>query len=69
MLGVLPCMSIRELMILKAALEGDIQRQEKSPNVHNKEFQKWLLDTKKLLKKVSTKLFEEQAKRFSKEND
>lgn len=62
-------MSIRELMILKAALEGDIQRQEQSPNAQNKEFQKWLRDTKKLLKKVSAKLFEEQAKRFSKEVD
>ncbi|USK56554.1 hypothetical protein LIS82_08820 [Cytobacillus solani] len=59
-------MSIRELMILKAALKGDIQRQEKSPNAHHKEWQNYLRDTRKLLKKVSAKLMEEQAKKFAK---
>ncbi|USK57805.1 hypothetical protein LIS82_26650 (plasmid) [Cytobacillus solani] len=59
-------MSIRELMILKAALEGDIQRQEKSPNAHHKEWKNWLRDTRKLLKKVSMKLLEEQSKKFAK---
>ncbi|MBN6887301.1 hypothetical protein ACUXCC_004573 [Cytobacillus horneckiae] len=62
-------MTIRELSILKAALEGDIQRQEKSPNAHRKDFKKWLDDSKKLLRKVTLKLSEEEAKRFLKKTE
>ena len=60
-------MTVRELQILKAALEGDIIRQRQSPNAHRKDFKKWLADSEKLLKKVSLKLFEEEAKRFAKD--
>ncbi|MFS0595074.1 hypothetical protein AB1L05_26285 [Cytobacillus horneckiae] len=62
-------MTIRELSILKAALEGDIQRQGKSPNAHRKGFKMWLDDSKKLLRKVTLKLSEEEAKRFLKKTE
>jgi hypothetical protein len=61
-------MNIRELEIMKSALEGDIIRQKNSPNAEQKEFKKWLIDTEKLLKKVNLKRYEEEAKRFQKED-
>jgi hypothetical protein len=54
--------TIRELEIIKAALEGDIIRQKESDKRDNPAFKKWLKDSEKLLKKVSIKLFTEKAK-------
>lgn len=57
-------MTIRELEIIKAALEGDIIRQTESENRDQFEFRLWLEDSEKLLKKVSLKLFEAKSKGF-----
>jgi hypothetical protein len=60
----------RELGIIKAALEGDIIRQKKSPYADKPEFKEWLHDSEKVLKKVSRALLEERAKQsFLKEPD
>lgn len=55
-------MTIRELEIMKAALEGDVIYQRDSINKDKPQFKEWLEDTEKLLKKVSRKLFDEKAK-------
>jgi hypothetical protein len=51
-------MNIRELEIIKAALEGDIIRQKQSDNADHPAFKQWLEDSEKLLKKVSRQMFE-----------
>ena len=55
-------MTIKELEIIKAALEGDIIRQRKSENAQHPAWKNWLEDSEKLLRKVSKKLFEMKAK-------
>jgi hypothetical protein len=55
-------MTIRELEILKAALEGDIIQQKKSEKINHPAWKHWLEDSEKLLKKVSRKLFDMRAK-------
>lgn len=60
-------MDIRELEILKSALEGDIGYQRNSPKKDEPAFKAWLEDSEKLLKKVSKKLFDEKAKRTIRE--
>ncbi|PLR72240.1 hypothetical protein [Bacillus sp. UMB0728] len=55
-------MTIRELEILKAALEGDIIRQKKSEKADHPEWKQWLQDSEKVLKKVNIKLAEEMTK-------
>jgi hypothetical protein len=55
-------MTIHELEIIKAALEGDIIQQKNNPNVDHPAFKEWLKDTEELLKKVSRKLYEMKAK-------
>lgn len=55
-------MTIKELEIIKAALEGDIVRQRKSENAEHPAWKSWLEDSEKLLKKISKKLFEMKAK-------
>jgi 2-keto-3-deoxy-galactonokinase len=55
-------MTIKELEIIKAALEGDIIQQKESDKAEHPAFKEWLKDTEKLLKKVSRKLFEMKAK-------
>jgi len=56
-------MTIRELEIIKAALEGDVIAQRKSDKLEHPAFQDWLNDSEKLLKKVSRKLFEQKARK------
>lgn len=56
-------MTIRELEIMKAALEGDIIRQKECEKVNHPAFKAWLEETEKLLKKVTNKLSVEKAKR------
>jgi tRNA nucleotidyltransferase/poly(A) polymerase len=51
-------MNIRELEIIKAALEGDIIRQKQNDNADHPAFKQWLEDSEKLLKKVSRQMFE-----------
>jgi hypothetical protein len=51
-------MTIRELEILKAALEGDIIQQKESENRDHPTWKHWLEDSEKLLKKVNVKLFD-----------
>lgn len=41
--------SIRNLEIMKAALEGDLMRQRESINKDKPEFKEWLRDTQSLL--------------------
>lgn len=55
-------MTIRELEILKAALEGDIIRQKEAENRDHPAWKLWLEDSEKLLKKVSKKLMGEKLK-------
>lgn len=55
-------LTLRELEIIKAALESDIHYQIENKNVSKEEFKLWLEDTKKLLKKVTRKLSVERAK-------
>lgn len=63
-------LSIHELEILKAALTGDIQRQEKylahdsnfETQEKREEFEEWLVDTRKLWKKVTFKLMDLKSK-------
>lgn len=55
-------MTIRELEILKSALECDIGYQRDSPNKDKPAFKAWLEDSEKLLKKVSRKLSVEKTK-------
>lgn len=59
-------LTIRELEIMKAALEGDIIYQRNSTNKDKPEFKSWLKDTERLLTKVSRKLFDEKAKESEK---
>jgi hypothetical protein len=54
--------TIRELEIIKAALEGDIIRQKEFDKRHHPAFKEWLNDSEKLLRKVSVKLFTAKAK-------
>jgi hypothetical protein len=55
-------LTIRELEIIKAALEGDIITQKDNiPNDHPA-WKHWLEESEKLLKKVSRKLFEMKSK-------
>jgi hypothetical protein len=55
-------MTIRELEILKAALEGDIIRQKEAENRDHPSWKNWLEDSEKLLKKVNKRLWDERAK-------
>jgi hypothetical protein len=55
-------LSIRELEIIKAALEGDIIQQKESIHKDHPAWKHWLEDSEKLLKKVSRKLFEMKSK-------
>ncbi|MGD6876891.1 hypothetical protein [Bacillus infantis] len=55
-------MTIRELEILKAALEGDIIRQKNSEKADHPEWKQWLQDSEKVLKKVNWKLAVEMTK-------
>lgn len=55
--------TIRELEIIKAALEGDIIAQKNSEKLDNPAFQSWLEDSEKVLRKVSRKLFEMKARK------
>lgn len=57
-------MTIRELEIIKAALEGDVIRQKESQKRDQYEFKLWLEDSEKLLKKVNRKLFEAKSRGF-----
>lgn len=50
-------MSIRELEIIKAALEGDIIRQKDSLSAALPEFKEWLKDSEKLLRKVTKEIW------------
>jgi hypothetical protein len=54
--------TIRELEIIKAALEGDIITQKDSIHKDHPAWKHWLEDSEKLLKKVSIKLFEMKSK-------
>lgn len=56
-------LSIRELEILKAALEGDVQRQKYQLNEIGSDirFEIWLHETEMLLRKVSIRLSKELA--------
>jgi hypothetical protein len=56
--------TIRELEIIKTALEGDIIRQKDSHKRDQYEFKLWLEESERLLKKVSLKLFEAKSKGF-----
>ena len=56
-------MTIRELEIIKAALEGDVIVQRNSDKIEHPAFRDWLNDSEKLLKKVSRKLFEQKARK------
>ncbi|TCI99987.1 hypothetical protein [Cytobacillus praedii] len=56
-------MSIRELEILKAALEGDILKQKESENKNHPAWIAWLEDSEKLLRKVSRKLFDMRSRK------
>lgn len=60
-------MDIRELEILKVALECDIGYQLDSHQRNKPEFKAWLEDSRKLLKKVSKQLSDEKAKRTIRE--
>ncbi|UOE58221.1 hypothetical protein [Cytobacillus oceanisediminis] len=55
-------MNIRDLEIIKAALEGDIIRQKESENADHPAFQEWLKDTEKLLKRVSIQIIERKGR-------
>jgi hypothetical protein len=55
-------LKIRELEILKSALEGDILRQKESEKMDHPAWKHWLEDSEKLLKKVSIKLIDMNAK-------
>jgi uncharacterized lipoprotein YehR (DUF1307 family) len=55
-------MTIRELEIMKAALEGDIIRQKESEKMDHPAWKHWLEDSEKLLKKVSMKIIEMKGK-------
>jgi hypothetical protein len=55
-------LTIKELEILKAALEGDIIQQKDHIHKDHPAWKHWLEDSEKLLKKVSRKLFEQKAK-------
>lgn len=56
-------MSIRELEILVAALEGDVIRQKESDKRDEPAFKAWLEDTERLLKKVRLRLSKEKTRR------
>lgn len=56
-------MKIRELEILRAALEGDIINQKQSDKLDHPAFKEWLVDTEKLLRKVTMRLLNERAKK------
>ncbi|MCM3109914.1 hypothetical protein [Lederbergia lenta] len=55
---------IRELEIIKAALEGDIIRQKNSDKATEPAFKAWLEDSEKVLRKVSKKIMTEKAKEW-----
>jgi hypothetical protein len=55
-------LTIRELEIIKAALEGDIIQQKDNIHKDHPAWKHWLDDSEKLLKKVSMKLAEQKAK-------
>lgn len=55
-------MEIKELEIIKAALEGDIIRQEKHPNKDELAFKYWLEDSRKLLKKITKELMHKKGR-------
>lgn len=69
-------LEVRELEILKAALEGDISNQKEYLSemknqtisdggfnlIRYAQFNSWLVDSEKLLKKVTLKLSKEQSK-------
>ena len=56
-------MSIRELEILRAALEGDIIRQKESNKLDHPAFKEWLIESEKLFKKVTLRLITENGKK------
>ena len=53
---------VRELEIIKAALEGDIIRQKNHEKKHQPAFKAWLEDSERVLKKVHKKLMNERLK-------
>ncbi len=53
---------IRELEIIKTALEGDIIRQKNSDKATEPAFKAWLEDSEKVLKKVNKKIMTEKTK-------
>jgi hypothetical protein len=55
-------MTIRELEIIKSALEGDIIRQKENEHKDHPAWKHWLEDSEKVLKKISKRLFEMKAK-------
>lgn len=55
--------TIRELEIIKTALEGDIIAQKNSDKLDHPAFRSWLEDSEKVLKKVSRKLYEMKARK------
>jgi hypothetical protein len=56
-------LTIRELEIIKAALEGDIIQQKENIHKDHPAWKHWLEDSEKLLKKVSMKLFEMKSRK------
>jgi len=62
-------LTIRELEILKTALTSDIMRQTRTIKEMDEKdsrlplFEEWLMDTKRLCKKVTMKLMTEQARK------
>lgn len=58
-------MTIKELEIIKVALEGDIIQQKQSENRDHPDWKEWLADSERLLKKISVKLIEMKAKCFN----
>jgi hypothetical protein len=56
--------TIRELEILKAALEGDIIRQKDAENRDHPAWKHWFEDSEKLLKKVNKRLWDEKCKQL-----
>jgi hypothetical protein len=57
-------MIIRELEIIKAALEGDIIRQKQSEKCDHPAWKSWLEDSEKLLKKVNKRLWNEKTRQL-----
>jgi hypothetical protein len=54
-------MNIKDLEIIKSALEGDIIRQKESEKAEHPAFISWLDDTEKLYKRVCNELIRQKA--------